>query len=225
MDYSICINGCCVLAVSKALSPATKQGVIDTLLFTQLAADEDFPDDPNGLNWLDAYKSNLSECGWTYDRQTVTTGKISSIAEKAFSLREAFATVFENNLDDDQATIFLAALDKVAQLPDKSNVEQVFRQQALLSVKGLTRLRACIGVVDERGSLNSALIFFDTRASVGRIFSGREFAFSDLRGAVNAYFYSARFNAGTYSEYREDTVQWLGAQRQSERLEIASLTL
>lgn len=225
MDYSIYINGCCVLAVSKALPPTTKQDVIDALLFTQLAADEDFPDEPNGLDWLEAYKSILYECGWIYDRQDVTTGTFTSIAEKAFSLREAFSTVFENNLDDEQATVLLATLDKVAELPDKLNVEQVFRQQAALNVKGLTRIRACIGVVNERGSLNSASVFFDTRGSVGRLFTGREFAFCDLRGAVNAYFYTARFNAGIYGEYREDTVQWLGARRQSEPLEIASLTI
>ncbi|MFJ2691969.1 hypothetical protein [Pseudomonas sp. NPDC087336] len=225
MDYSIYINGCCVLAVSKALSSATKQDVIDALLFTQFAADEDFPDEPNGLDWFEAYKSTLYECGWIYDWQNVTTGTFTSLAEKAFSLREAFATVFENNLDGEQASVLLAVLDKVAELPDKLNVEQIFRQQAALKVKGLTRIRACIGVINERGSLSSASVFFDTRGPVGRLFTGREFAFSDLHGAVNAYFYTARFNAGIYGEYREDTVQWLGARRQSERLEITSLKI
>ncbi|WP_432668960.1 hypothetical protein [Pseudomonas umsongensis] len=225
MDYSIYINGCCMLALSKELSFATKQDVIDALLFTQLAADEEFPDEPNGLDWFEAYKSILYECGWVYDRQNVTTGTFTSMAEKTFSLREAFATVFENNLDSEQATVLLAVLDKVAALPDKMNLEQIFRQQAALNVKGMKRIRACIGVVDERGSLNSASVFFDTRGSVGRLFTGREFAFSDLHGAVNAYFYTARFNAGIYGEYRADTVQWLGARRQSEHLEIASLTI
>lgn len=225
MDYSIYINGCCVLAVSKALSPTTKQDVIDALLFSQLAADEDFPEDPNGLDWLEDYKSILYECGWVYDRQNVTIGTFTSIAEKTFSLREAFATVFEKNLDSEQATVLLAALDRVAGLPDKLNAEQTFRQQAALKVKGLTRIRACIGVVNERGSLSSALVFFDSCGSAGRLLTGREFAFSDLRGAVNAYFYTARFNAGIYGEYREDTVQWLSARRQSEHLEIASLTI
>ncbi|EJN28688.1 hypothetical protein PMI35_02902 [Pseudomonas sp. GM78] len=225
MDYSIYINGSGVLAVSKALSSATKQDVIDALLFTQLAADEDFPEDPNGLDWLEAYKGILYECGWVYDRQNVITGTFTSIAEKAFSLREVFATVFESNLEGEQATVLLAALDKVAELPDKLSVEQTFRQYAALKVKGLTRIRACIGVVNERGSLSIASVFFDTRGSVGRLFTGREFAFSDLHGAVNAYFYTARFNAGIYGEYREDTVQWLGARRQSECLEIANLTI
>nr|WP_180204082.1 hypothetical protein [Pseudomonas sp. SbOxS1]NYU03916.1 hypothetical protein [Pseudomonas sp. SbOxS1] len=225
MDYSIYINGWCVLAVSKALSSATKQDVIDALLFTQLAADEDFPDEPNGLDWFEAYKSILYECGWVYDRQNVTTGTFTSIAEKAFSLKEAFATVLENNLDGEQATVLLAALDRVAELPDKLNVEQIFRQQAALNVKGLKRIRACIGVVNECGFLSSASVFFDTRGSVGRLLTGREFAFSDLHGAVNAYFYTARFNAGIYGEYREDTVQWLGARRQFEPLEIARLTI
>jgi hypothetical protein len=225
MDYSIYISGCYVLAVSKALSSATKQDVIDALLFSQLAADEDFPGEPNGVDWLEAYKSILYECGWVYDRQNVTTGAFTSIAEKTFSLKEAFATVFKNSLDSEQATVSLAALDKFAELPDKLSVEQVFRQQAVRSVKGLTRIRAGIGVVNERGSLSSASLFFDTRGSVGRLLTGREFAFGDLHGAVNAYFYTARFNAGIYGEYREDTVQWLGARRQPEHLEIACLTI
>jgi hypothetical protein len=84
-----------MLALSNELSFATKQDVIDALLFTQLAADEEFPDEPNGLDWFEAYKSILYECGWVCDRQNVTTGAFTSVAEKTFSLREAFATVFE----------------------------------------------------------------------------------------------------------------------------------
>lgn len=225
MEYLVCISGCCVLALSETLLPAAQQDVIDTLLFAQLAADEDFPEDPDGQGWIDVYKNTFSECGWTFDLQKTTAGEFSSTRQKAFSLRDVFAAVSENNVSADQAAISSAALDTVAELPDESEVKQAFRKHAVLSVEGQKRIRVRVAVVDGSGSLSMASVFFDTRGSVGRLFSEREFAFDEVSGAMNANFYTARFSLRAYNEYRTDTVQWLGTRRQAGRPEVARLSI
>lgn len=225
MSYSICINGCCVLAVSNALLPAIKHDVLNAMLFAQRAADEDFPEDASGSDWIDVYKDTLSACGWDFYEEKVITRKTSSLGGKAFFLREALRAVFENNMTEHQVAVLLAALDKVAELPDTSSAALILREQTVLSLEGQKRIRTWIGVIDENGSLKIASVVFDTRGSVDKLFSEGKFAFSDLVGAMKANFYAAHFNVGIYSESREDIAQWLEARLQPECLEIANLMI
>lgn len=226
MKYSVYISACSVLAVSQALSPARQQDALDTVLFAQLAADEDFPGGLNDTQWFDVFTNTLSACGWAFYSQKETDELFSRSDDATFSVRDALAASANRNWSDDRVAVLSAALDKVVALSSDSDVAQVFREHSLLGGGAeRTRIRVMGGIVEASGFLSMSSVSFDTRVIVGKHFFENEVALNQVDGAVSSRFFLARFNHDEFNDYREDTVQWLGGQRGTQSVEIGVLSI
>ncbi|MCY1188079.1 hypothetical protein D9M73_291340 [compost metagenome] len=71
------------------------------------------------------------------------------------------------------------------------------------------------GVVEADGFLTLATVFFETDQPIEGQFIGQDFALNRVEGGVMTSFLHARFAVNEYTAFREDTVRWLGPQRQA----------
>lgn len=226
MEHSVYINACSALAVSQALSPARQQDALDTILFAQLAAGEDFPGGFNDAQWFDVFTSTLSACGWVFYTQTETDELFSTSDNATFSARDTLVASANRNCSGGQVAVLSAALDKAVALSPDSDAAQVFRQHSLLGGgTGMTRIRVMGGIVEANGFLSMTTVSFDTRVMAGKHFVENEVALNQVDGAVSSRFFLARFNYDEFNDYREDTVQWLGGQRGTQSVEIGVLSI
>ncbi len=226
MGYSVYICAGSVLVVSQDLLPARQQDVLDTVLFAQLAADEDFPGGCNDSQWFDVFTSTLSACGWAFYAQKETDEHFLTSDDATFSVRDALAVSANRNCSDDQVAVLSAALDKAVALPPDSDVAQVFREHSLLGDGAeMTRIRVMGGIVEANGFLSMTSVSFDTHVMLGKHFVENEITLNQVDGALSSRFFLARFNHDEFNDYREDTVEWLGAQRGTQCVEIGVLSI
>lgn len=228
MAYSVLINSGCVLLLSTALSPAIGQDALDTVLFAQLAAEEDFPGGRNHAQWSDVIAQTLDACGWQFHDQGATSAMFPVAGVAVFSIQEAIHAAFQSRLSAEQIVLMASALRRVAQQPEKSVAASVFRGQSIMAVETESastaghdtgnrhhRVRVLAGVVEADGFLTLASVFFETAQPIDRPFIGQDFALSRIVGGVSTSFLHSRFSVDEYKAFREDTVLWLGPKRQS----------
>ncbi|UVM49834.1 hypothetical protein LOY38_26425 [Pseudomonas sp. B21-015] len=221
MRYSFYLNACSLLVVPQALLPARKQDVLDTVLFSQLAADEDFPGGLNDSQWFEVFTNTLSACGWTFYAKEDTDEVFSRSFDATFSVRRVLAESVNRNFPEHQVAAVSAVMNKVATLSPDSDAAQVFREHCLLGGGAeTTRVRVMTGIVEEDGFLNMTSVSFATRGAIGEHVFEKEVGLNKVDGAVRRRFYRARFNQDHFNEYREDTVQWLGGLRGTQCIEI-----
>jgi hypothetical protein len=211
MGYSACIVGCTILLLERALSDAEKQDALDTLLFAQLAADEDCPDSVELKEWTEVYIESMDACGWSLREQEQDLSLPAD--SKHFTIVDGLFTVFGDRLSHQHKIYFSAALKTLAALSQESQVAQVFREHSVM--KADARIRVQLGIVDMGGFLKVASVLFETDRRLGHPFIEDVFDVIEVQGRVKSNFMSARLNVDTYNEHREDVVQWLGPQRQS----------
>jgi hypothetical protein len=228
MAYSVVINSASILLLSTALSPAIRQDALDTLLFAQLAADEDFPGVNNYSQWTDVLADTLGACGWKYHDQGTTSGIIPAAGVKSLSIHEAILAAFQSRLTAEQIVLITNALHRVAQLPEKSAAAVVLRGQSILAVEtnaasmggndsgsSAHRVRVLAGVIEADGFLTLASVFFETDQPIESQFLGQDFALGNSMGRVSTSFFHCRLSVDEYMPFRENTVLWLGPQRQA----------
>jgi hypothetical protein len=213
MGYSAYIIGCTILLLERALSDAEKQDALDTLLFAQLAADEDCPDSVELMEWTEVFIDSMNACGWSLREQEQASDLSLPVDSKYFTIADALFSVFADRLSHQHKVYFSAALKTLAALSQESQVAQVFREHSVM--KADTRIRVQLGIVDAGGFLKVASVFFKTDRRLGHPFIEDVFDVIEVQGGVKSNFVSARLNVDTYNEHREDVVQWLGPQRQS----------
>ena len=228
MAYSVLINSGSVLLLSTALSPAIGQDALDTILFAQLAAEEDFPGGRNHAQWTDVFVETLVACGWQFHDQGATSGMFPVAGVSVFSMQNAIHAAFQSRLSAEQIVLMARALRRIAQLPETSVAASVFRGQSIMAVETESasmaghdtgnrhhRVRVLAGVVEADGFLTLASVFFETGQPIDHQFIGQDFALSSVLGSVSTSFLHSRFSVDEYKAFREDTVLWLGPQRQA----------
>ena len=226
MAYSVVINSGSILLLSTALPPAVRQDILDTMLFAQLAAEEDFPGGKDHAQWSDVFVDTLAACGWKFHDQGATSGMFPSTGVTAFSIHDAVHAAFQSRLSAQQVILLVTALRRVAQLPVQSLGARVFRERSIMgrgnqsvSMEGnfnrIHRVRVLTGIIEADGFLTLATVFFETDQPIEGQFIGQDFALSSVVGGVKTSFLHARFFVDEYKAFRDDTVLWLGPQRQA----------
>jgi hypothetical protein len=228
MAYSVLINSGSVLLLSTSLSAAVGQDALDTILFAQLAAEEDFPGGRNHAQWTDVFVDTLVASGWKFHDQGRTSGMFPVAGVTVFSIQDAVHAAFQSSLSAEQIVLTASALRRVAQLPETSVASGVFRGQSIMTVETESastaghyagnrhhRVRVLAGVVEADGFLTLASVFFETGQAIDRQFIRQDFALSRVVGGVSTSFLHSRFSVDEYKAFREDTVLWLGSQRQA----------
>ena len=226
MTYSVVINSGSVLLMSKALSPAALQDSLDTVLFAQLTAEEDFPNGHAHAKWAEVFVETLAACGWQFHDQGATSGMFPRSGVTIFSVYDAVHAAFQSRLSAQQVLLMGSALRMIAQLPVQSLGAGVFREQSILesgthsvgiedNLKRTHRVRVLAGIVEADGFLTLATVFFETDQPIEGQFIGQDFALNRVEGGVMTSFLHARFAVNEYTAFREDTVRWLGPQRQA----------
>lgn len=224
MAYSVVINSCSLLLLSTLLPPEVRQDTLDTVLFAQLAAEEDFPHARDHAQWSGVFMDTLAACGWKFHDQGATSGMFPSSGVRSFTLSEAVHAAFQSGLSAQQVTLPATALRRVAQLPEQSPGARVFRERSIMgcgsqsggmdaSFNGMHRLRVLVGIAESDGFLTLATVFFETDQPIESQFIRQDFALSSVMGGVKTAFFHARFSVDEYKAFRDDTVQWLGPQR------------
>lgn len=233
MAFSIVINSGSILLLSTTLSPALRQAVLDSVLFAQLAADEDFPDVSAHAQWTEALTDTLDACGWRNYDQGRTSGLFPVSSVNFFSVYEALHAAFQSRLSAEQVVLIASALGRVAQLPEHSVPGALLRGQSIGAIETQSagmevnnnvnnnhRVRVLAGIVEPDGYLTLASVCFETDQPIDSQFLRQDFATSRLVGEVSTAFFYSRFSVDQYEPYREDTVLWLGHQRQALCIEV-----
>jgi hypothetical protein len=228
MAYSVLINSGSVLLLSTELLSAIGQDALDTVLFAQLAAEEDFPRGMNHAQWTNVFVDTLVACGWKLHDQGATSGMFPVAGVTVFSIQDAVHAAFQSRLSAEQIVLMAGALRRVAKLSEASVAAGVFRGQSIMAVEAesastaghyavnrLHRVRVLAGVVEADCFLTLASVFFETDQPIHRQFIGQDFALSSVVGGVSTSFLHSRFSVDEYKAFREDTVLWLGLQRQA----------
>lgn len=233
MAYSIVINSGSILLLSTTLSPAIMQDVLDTVLLSQLAADEDFLDGSTHALWTDVLTDTLDASGWKICDQGRTSGMFPVAGVSFFSVYEALHAAFQSRLSTEQVVLIAGVLDRVAQLPEQSVPGAVLRGQSIRAIEAQSegmegnnnvnsnhRVRVLAGIVEPDGYLTLASVCFETDQPMDSQFLRQDFATSRLVQDVSTAFFYARFSVDQYETYREDTVLWLGHQRQALSIKV-----
>jgi hypothetical protein len=233
MMFSVVINSGSILLLSTTLSPAVRQDVLDTVLLAQLAADEDFSAGSTHAQWTSVLTDTLDACGWKIYDQGRTSGVFPVAGVSFFSVYEALHAAFQSRLPAEQVVLIASALDRVAQLPEQSVPGAVLRGQSIRAIETQSagmegnnnvnsnhRVRMLAGIVEPDGYLTLASVCFETDQPIDSQFLRQDLATSRLVGELSTAFFYARFSVDQYEPYREDTVLWLGHQRQALSIEI-----
>ncbi|KPU59609.1 hypothetical protein AN403_3220 [Pseudomonas fluorescens] len=228
MAFSVVINSGSILLLSTTLSPAVRQDSLDTVLFAQLAADEDFPDGGTHAQWAEVLVDTLVACGWKLYDQGRTSGMFPAADVRFFSVHEAIHAAFQSRLSAEQIVLMTRVLRMVAQLPEQSAAAVLLRGQSIMGVETQTastegnysgnshhRVRVLAGIVEADGFLTMASVSFETVEPIDSQFLGQDFTMNRIVGGVSTAFFHSRFSMDEYKAYREDTVRWLGPQRQA----------
>ncbi|WP_095052949.1 hypothetical protein [Pseudomonas sp. Irchel s3b2] len=210
MGYSIYISTCSILLLSRSLSEPLKQSVQDSILFSQLCADEDFCESPATVEWQDVFKESLGSCGWSLHEQQEMSLPADSVR---FNLINRLLCIFGKHLSGAQNDCLDIASKKLSALPESTPLAGIFRDHAVM--KEQAHIKMQLGIVDEEGLLTIATVLFKTVEDVGPNLIDHVFDPARVQGHMKTGFINARLNIKSYEENAENIVQWLGSQRQS----------
>lgn len=213
MTYSLYVNAGVVLAVSKALSPAIKKDVLDTVAFATLAADEDFPGELNDEQWFGTHSEMLTSCGWSLFAHEMD--QVPLIKGQFLSARAAIGHVAELRLPGHQAAVISAALEALASVTRSGELPERFSQHCLVSDAQTSWLRAMVGIVEDDGILSIVSVSFNTSEQ-----SGKGKVSPDSGRRATRLTYAARFNQDQFEAFRQDMIEWLAQEPQPAYIEI-----
>lgn len=193
--------------LDRMLPHVERQGVLDTLLFSLLSADDETCGDSPPMAWVEEASAALQACGWSLRKQHFTAVIEPCPGDCSDNpVVDALFKVFADQLSGMQKASLTAALRAL-----KTSVQAP--PQSLLMSPG-PGVRANMGLVQADGILKLASVDYADGQSPDLLAVDNLFHQVELRGGASGSYLSARFNVDAFNQYKEGILHALEGQQE-----------
>jgi hypothetical protein len=205
-----------LLLTSAEVDPGVKNGIVESLLFAQLYADEQVRKSKPPAHWYSYYDSALININWK-----VVDHKARSFEpdeDSSMTLASQVESSLLQSLQKEQAGEIRMLMEHFALLPEDDAALSLYRQRGLThgtdrqGVFSIVSLQ--LSVLIEATFLYSLSISFSTSEVVGRDLFHQVFQSNRIKGPVDVRFSMREWNEAGYAKVRVKVREFLAPRKQ-----------
>lgn len=210
-----------LLSVERKQASSVVTEAVDTLLFAQLAADLSVEKLVAPAQWFDRFLQAMMMSKWGIRGQFISRFELG--VDTNITLEGLIKTGLSDRLSSGQADAVAAMVVKVGSLPETDAVQCLFRQRVLkplaesdksgLSVAPVSRLALQISLLEQRATLHSLFVTFDTAVNVDTDMFHQVFSSQDVPGAIDLRYYRQEWDSAAYSKVRPNVEAFLAGKK------------
>lgn len=205
-----------LLLTSAEVDPGVKSGIVESLLFAQLYADEQVRKSKPPAHWGSYYNNALISSKWKVAENKADSfepGKDSNM-----TLASQVESSLLGSLQKEQADEIRMLMEHFALLPEDDAALSLYRQRVLThgtdrqGVFSIVSLQ--LSVLIEATFLYSLSISFSTSEVVGRDLFHQVFQSNRIKGPVDVRFSMREWNEAGYAKVRMKVGEYLASRKQ-----------
>lgn len=235
LNHSVYVVAGTILVFSPDTSESTRENILESTLFLQLAATRKFPEISDFAQWYKAYISHSHSLEWAH---LSAWSQFSSVADSVgLRLDDLVRTQLSSRLSREQVEQIDLALSRITTMPLTAMAAMVLREHAVEcavseetnvpdeNAEGstgpcLTRLRVQVGYVDGAGRLTGVWVYFQSAEVIQNNFLVQALVAKLVVGNIHVSGFVAELDDFDYESTRKRIIAALGGQRQGKIIKI-----